>query len=85
MTGQADNYSSVLPLLQGFAETVEGVFQSSAAETGGSRSMRFVCDGGGHASVISETVSAAAAGSFTTMITELLNKGYTSPTQKYLE
>ncbi len=84
VSGQPDNYSTYLPLLQAYAEDVEAVFSSSAAETGGSRGVQFVTDRSCQLSVIDVAVSTGAAGSFNTMITELQQMGYRDSSRKYL-
>ena len=83
-SGTTDNYTALLPSLQAYAGAADSVYQGSAAEQGGSRQLRWVTDGSCGVSVVDVTVSNNALGSFTTMISELRQQGFTDPSRKYL-
>src|SRR5215210_656993 len=80
--GTPDNFAIDLPLFRAYAEGVQAVYSGSAGETGGSRTVRFVTDAACQLSVISLVVSSAAAGDFTTMISELQAQGYRDSNRK---
>jgi hypothetical protein len=80
-SGGMNRFSSVEPLIQGWASEVGDIVRSSAF---GAREVRFVTDPGCRADVRAVAVSSAALGSFDTMIDELESKGYSRTDRKYL-
>jgi hypothetical protein len=76
-----NRYSSVEPLIQGWAPEVGDIVRSSAF---GAREVRFVTDSACRVDVRPVAVSASALGSFDTMIDELASKGYGRTDRKYL-
>jgi hypothetical protein len=82
--GTASRYSSVVPLIQKWAAGVDRVFNSSAAETGGSRHVRFVTDVGCRPTVLHVALSARGEDSFENTIDELRALGYSRSDRKYL-
>jgi hypothetical protein len=79
-----DHFSQYQASFAQWAGAADGVFNTSAAETGGSSHLRFVTDSTCNPIIDDVTVSAAAANDFGTMINELQNKGYTRSDRKYL-
>jgi len=82
--GQASRYSSVAPLIQKWAADVDSVFNLSAAETGGSRHVRFVTDTGCRPVVLRVTLSSAGDDTLQNTINELRTLGYNRSDRKYL-
>jgi hypothetical protein len=80
----SDRYAGVLTSLQQFAATVDGVFNESAAETGGVRHVRFVTDSECNLVVHDETLSSTGDDSFDNTESELIAKGYSRPDRLYL-
>jgi hypothetical protein len=79
-----DRYGSYLSSFRTWAAGVDAVFDASAAETGGSRHVRYVTDSGCNLAVDNVAVSSAAAGDFDTTISELEAKGYNRTDRIYL-
>jgi hypothetical protein len=81
-------YGSVLETIRGYAGTnVDEVFAASAAETGGTRRVRFVTETGGsacHVDVDEVRLSTTGDDSFSNTIAELRKLGYTRSDRKYL-
>jgi hypothetical protein len=70
--------------IQGWSVQMDRIFQASAAETGGTRGVRFVHDASCQPVVTAVTVSPAGDGSFDTTITELKNQGFNRADRIYL-
>jgi hypothetical protein len=79
-----DRYADIAPLIRGWAADVDGEVDASAAETGGTRHVRYVTDSGCELVVEKVSLSGGALGSFSTMESELLSKGYNRDDRKYL-
>ncbi len=82
--GVTDRYASLLANLQLWAAQVDDVFNLSAAETGGTRHVRYVHDGLCVPTVASVTLTATGDDSFTNTINELRAQGYNRSDRKYL-
>ena len=67
-----------------WAATADGVFDNSAAETGGSRHVRFVTDTSCSPVIDDVTLSTTGDDSLNNTITELRNKGYSASDRKYV-
>jgi hypothetical protein len=80
----ADRYSSLLPSFRQWAVDADGVFNASAAETGGTRHLRFVTDGSCQVSVADVQLSAAGDDNMSNTINELSALGYKRTDRKYL-
>ena len=80
----ADRFSTYWPSFKAWAGRLDGVVAASAAETGGTRHVRFVTDAACDPVVARVTLSPAAMSSFTTMVTELHGLGYARSDRKYL-
>jgi hypothetical protein len=80
----ADRYGSLTGSFQQWAANLDNVFDASAAETGGSRHVRFVHDGSCNAVVTDVTVSATGDDDFDNTFTELQAQGFTRSDRKYL-
>lgn len=66
-----------------WARQIEGMFLTSARQTGGERLVRFVTGPGCSLSILDHTVSTAALGSFDQMIAELRQQGMTRTDRAY--
>jgi hypothetical protein len=82
--GAADNYAEVVPYIRTWAGVVDQVFNESAAETGGTRHVRFVTDGRCELVVQKVALSAAAIDSIAVTERELAARGYNRRDRKYL-
>jgi hypothetical protein len=81
----ADRSATLVPSFQVWAAQVDDVFNQSAAETGGSRRVRFVQDPVTCApTVLDVALSATGDDSFTNTINEMRSLGYTRSDRKYL-
>ena len=84
IAGKPDRYASFAASFQTWAGAMDGVFNASAAETGGGRRVRFVHDPSCAPIVSRVTLSTAAASSFETTVDELWSKGFNRDDRKYL-
>ena len=82
--GSPDRFAAYASSFQVWAAAMDNVFDASAAETGGSRRIRFVHDAACAPIVSRVTVSATAGGDFQTTIDELWAKGFNRDDRKYL-
>jgi hypothetical protein len=82
---RASRYASVAPMIQGWAASnVNDVVNSSAAETGAARQVRFVTDSGCQPVVLEVQLSASGDDNFSNTISEMRARGYNRPDRKYL-
>jgi hypothetical protein len=79
-----DHFAQYQASFAQWAGATDGVFNTSAAETNGTRHVRFLTDSSCNPIISDVTVSTAAANDFGTMISELQAKGYTRTDRKYL-
>lgn len=81
-----NRYSSLKATMALRAGQMDAMFDASAAQTGGDRHVRWVTDSSCNVDIDSVTVSAGAisANSFSTLLNELVAKGYDDPDRKYL-
>ena len=79
-----DNYASVASSLHQYLNTVDNIFNNSAAETGGVRHVRFVTDAYCNPVIVDVTLSTTGDDSFSNTINELEAMGYNSTSRKYL-
>jgi hypothetical protein len=84
ITGKPDRYATYASSFQTWAAAMDAVFDASAAETGGSRRIRFVHDAACTPTVTRITLSQAAADNFQTTVDELSAKGFNRNDRKYL-
>ena len=84
ITGRADRYATFAASFQTWAAATDGVFDRSAAETGGSRRIRFVHDANCTPIVTKTTLSVAAGNDFQTTVDELTTKGFNRNDRKYM-
>jgi hypothetical protein len=82
--GRPDRYNQVLPLIRQWAAETDAVFQNSAAQTGGTRRVRFVTDGNCDLVVTRVALSASSDDTFENTIAELAAQGYSKSNRKYL-
>jgi hypothetical protein len=81
----ASRYASVAPFIRGWAvQNVDDVFAASAAETGGSRRVRFVTEPNCQLDVDQVPVAATGDDTFSDTISQLRLRGYTRSDRKYL-
>jgi hypothetical protein len=84
ITGRTDRYASYAASFQTWASAMDAVFDRSAAETGGSRRVKFVHDAACKPIVTKTTLSVAAANDFDTTVSELEGKGFNRNDRKYI-
>ena len=84
ITGRADRYATFAASFQTWAAAMDGVFDRSAAETGGSRRVRFVHDANCTPTVARTTLSVAAGNDFQATVDELTTKGFSRNDRKYM-
>ncbi|HTJ76192.1 MAG TPA: fibronectin type III domain-containing protein [Acidimicrobiales bacterium] len=80
----ADRYANYAASFQSWAARIDGVVNQSAAETNGTRHVRFVTDASCQPVLAQATVSSAAMSSFSTMVSELHSQGFNRTDRKYL-
>ena len=81
---QPDRYGASVDKIRGWAAAADGVYQDSAAETGGTRRIRFVHDAECAMKVANIVLPAAADDSFDAMVAALRSAGYDRSDRKYL-
>jgi hypothetical protein len=79
-----DRFDVVRPYIEQWAARVETIFDTSAANHGGTRHVRWVTDANCGLVVDHVVVSASGDNSFGATVNELANMGYDSPDRKYL-
>ena len=79
-----NNSASVIPSIKAWAGDVEAVFANSAAETGGTRHVRFYTDASCQVVVATTSVSAAEINDFSAMVSALEKQGFNRTDRKYL-
>jgi hypothetical protein len=79
-----NRYSKFLSSFRRWAADADQIFQTSAAETGGTRNLRFVQDADCQISVLNITVPSSAINSFNATISSLQSQGFNQPDRKYL-
>jgi hypothetical protein len=82
--GGRDNYAEVAPLVQRWAAILDGVFNDSAAETGGVRHVRFVTDPSCQLDVAKVPLSPEGVESFGGTVSDLTAQGHNRADRKYL-
>jgi hypothetical protein len=80
----SDRYSALLPSIRQWAADVDSVFNRSAAETGGSRHVRFVTDSSCQIVVADVQLSTTGDDSMSNTVQELQNQGFKRSDRKYL-
>jgi hypothetical protein len=78
------HYTRYLASIRGWTAEADAIFQTSAAATGGTRSVRFVHDAICQPTVTEVVLSPAGDGAFGTTIAELQSQGYTRTDRIYL-
>ena len=82
--GGTDRFTSIAPMVRTWAAEVNDVYNASAAETGGSRQVRFVTSNC-QIKVLDVALPGTATGSnFTATVNALRNKGFKAKNRKYL-
>lgn len=84
IAGRADRYATYAASFPVWAAAMDTVFDASAAETGGSRRIRFVHDAGCLPAISRVTLSTAAANDFQVTVDELAAKGFNRDDRKYV-
>lgn len=79
-----DRYNTYLGTFRQLSASVDTIYDASAAETGGSRRIRFVTDASCDLSVLNVVLSANGASPFDKTISELQAQGYNRADRKYL-
>ena len=81
---KADRFASIAPLIPQWATTVDGVFNASAAQTGGVRHVRWVTNPDCSLSVTKVVLSPSGDDSLSDTEDELYAKGFNRADRKYL-
>jgi hypothetical protein len=84
ISGRTDRYETYAASFQTWAASMDAVFERSAAETGGSRRIKFVHDAACTPIVARTTLSTTAANAFGTTVDELVAKGFSRNDRKYM-
>ena len=84
VSGRENRRSAYLSSFRSWAATVDALFRESAAETGGSRRLRWVTNSDCLLAVPAVAVSTLAESNFATMISELSALGYNRSDRKYM-
>lgn len=84
ITGKTDRSATYAASFQTWAAAMDAVYDRSAAETGGSRRIKFVHDAACKPIVNKTTLSTAAANDFETTVNELTAQGFNRNDRKYL-
>jgi hypothetical protein len=84
ITGKTDRSATFAASFQTWAAAMDSVFDRSAAETGGSRRIKFVHDANCTPTVAKTTLSVAAGNDFETTVDELTAKGFNRNDRKYM-
>ncbi|MDQ3896266.1 MAG: hypothetical protein M3326_03265, partial [Actinomycetota bacterium] len=79
-----DRFATYAASFRSWAAKLDQVVQDSAAQTGGTRHVRFVTDAGCNPVVERVTLSSGAMSSFSSMVPELHSLGYSRTDRKYL-
>jgi hypothetical protein len=79
-----DRYATYLPSFQQWIAGVDAIFNESAAQTGGSRHVRFVHDANCTPVILNVTLSPSGDDNFANTINELEAMGYSRGDRKYL-
>jgi hypothetical protein len=82
--GSPDRYGTFAASFPTWAARVDEVINLSAAETGGTRHVRFLTDASCNPIVSRVTLTSSGAGNFNTMVSELRNQGFNRSDRKYL-
>ena len=80
----SDRYGSLVPSIRQWAADVDAVFMRSAAETGGTRHVRFATDSNCQITVLDVQLSSTGADNMGNTVQELQNQGYNRSDRKYL-
>lgn len=83
-TSSADRYPAYAASFRSWAARVDKVVSDSAAETGGTRHIRFVTDGACNPVVERVALSSSAMSNFSSMVSELHSLGFARTDRKYL-
>ena len=79
-----DRFATYLPNFRQIVADADTIYDASAAETGGSRRIRFVTDASCNVAVANVVLSSTGADTFDKTITELRAQGYNRADRKYL-
>ncbi len=82
--GTADRFSTYSASFPAWAARVDEIANMSAAETGGTRHVRFLTDSSCNPIVSRVTLTSSGAGNFSTMVSELRSQGFSRTDRKYL-
>ncbi|MDQ6725662.1 MAG: fibronectin type III domain-containing protein [Actinomycetota bacterium] len=83
-TTAPDRFADYAASFAAWAGRMDQVVNDSAAETGGSRHIRFVTDPSCQTVILDVALSSSAMGDMNTMISELRNQGYSRTDRKYV-
>ena len=84
LSGQTSRLTTVKPIIQDALLRANGIVYSSAAQTGGSRDLRYATDSACQPSVLAVQLSTTTAPTFPDMVTALRALGYKGDDRKYI-
>jgi hypothetical protein len=84
VAGSASRYADVAPLIRSWARDADDVFDTSAAQTGGSRHLRWLHDTACVPSVIELALSSGSVSNLGQMMAELVAAGLNRPDRRYV-
>jgi hypothetical protein len=79
-----DQYDTIVPYIRQWAAEADAVFNDSAAESGGTRHVRWVTDGACEPTVLHVILSPTGDDTLATTVAELTAQGYTRADRKYV-
>ncbi|MFC4999085.1 ricin-type beta-trefoil lectin domain protein [Dactylosporangium cerinum] len=83
-SGNADRYNQYLASIRTWTQGVDDIYSASAAQTGGTRHIRFVTDSGCNIAVTNVSIANSALSDFGNSVNALKNAGYNRTDRKYL-
>jgi hypothetical protein len=83
-SGNADRYSQYLASIRTWTSGVDDIYSASAAQTGGTRHIRFVTDSGCQIAVSDVAIANSALGDFGNSVNAIKSQGYNRTDRKYL-
>ncbi|MFI5908619.1 ricin-type beta-trefoil lectin domain protein [Dactylosporangium sp. NPDC051541] len=83
-SGNADRYTQYLGSIRTWTQGVDDIYSASAAQTGGSRHIRFVTDGGCNISVTDVAIDNGSLSDFGNSVNAIKAQGYNRADRKYL-
>lgn len=83
-SSNADRYSQYLSSIRGWSSGADDIYNNSAAQTGGTRHIRFVTDSGCQITVADVSIANSALSDFGNSVNAIKAQGYNRTDRKYL-